>query len=65
MLNLLIKLNQRLQLFHAGINNKYGHPKEVTLSKLTKVGAQIYRTDTMGNITLISDGKTNHIICEK
>ncbi|HHX53882.1 MAG TPA: MBL fold metallo-hydrolase [Clostridiales bacterium] len=38
-------------------NNDYGHPHGITLRKLTDIGAQIYRTDISGTVTLISDGK--------
>lgn len=61
----LSQLKPEIAIISCGKNNKYGHPKEITLNKLNKIGATIYRTDEMGTITLISDGKTNQIICEK
>lgn len=36
----------------------YGHPAKKTISNLSLLGATIYRTDTVGTITAISDGKT-------
>ncbi|BFH70771.1 MAG: ComEC/Rec2 family competence protein [Paenibacillus dendritiformis] len=42
----------------AGADNKYGHPKKVTMNRLTKAGVKIFRTDRQGTITAISDGKT-------
>ncbi len=36
--------------------NNFGHPKPVTIDKLTAAGATIYRTDTLGDIVIIFDG---------
>ena len=41
-----------------GEGNKYGHPHKVTLDKIKKVGADVYRTDEQGTIIATSDGKT-------
>ena len=38
--------------------NDFGHPHAVTISALERVGAEIYRTDTLGDIVLITDGET-------
>ena len=38
--------------------NDYGHPHLETLSALESIGAQIYRTDTLGSIVLVTDGET-------
>lgn len=43
-------------IIQCGAGNSYGHPKEVTLNKLNKIGAKIYRTDLDHTIRLISDG---------
>lgn len=37
-------------------NNSYGHPTLETLQRLAATGATIWRTDLLGNITLLSDG---------
>lgn len=42
----------------AGKNNRYGHPHPIVLSRLKDIGAQIWRTDTNGDILLTSDGRT-------
>lgn len=34
-----------------GIDNEYGHPNPEALRRLEEIGAEIYRTDTMGTIT--------------
>ncbi len=41
-----------------GVDNDYGHPHTSALRRLEAVGAVIYRTDTMGTLTFISDGST-------
>ena len=42
----------------AGKDNSYGLPKQKILDRLTKIDAKILRTDELGTITMISDGKT-------
>ena len=42
----------------AGKDNSYGLPKQKILDRLNKIGAKIFRTDELGTITAISDGKT-------
>ena len=37
--------------------NDYGHPHEVVINKLNKLGAQIFETSKLGTIVAISDGK--------
>lgn len=41
-----------------GTGNKYGHPTEQTLSRLSQSGATVYRTDRQGDVICESDGKT-------
>ena len=38
--------------------NDFGHPHAETLSSLESLGAQIYRTDTLGDVVLVTDGTT-------
>ncbi|WP_339271448.1 ComEC/Rec2 family competence protein [Paenibacillus sp. FSL K6-1330] len=40
----------------AGKDNKYGHPKPAIINRLKKSKATVYRTDTQGTITAVSDG---------
>lgn len=61
----LNQIKPEIAIISCGKDNSYGHPKENILKRLEKVGAQIYRTDEKGTITIISDGKTNQIMCEK
>lgn len=48
-----------------GENNSYGHPDETVISRLEDAGAEIFRTDKMGDIIMSSDGKTIDITCSK
>lgn len=40
-----------------GKDNSYGHPDEAVLSRLEDAGARILRTDELGDILFVSDGK--------
>ena len=44
-------------IISCGVNNKYGHPHEETLSILRDAGVDVYRTDLLGTITIGSDGQ--------
>lgn len=45
-------------------DNNYDHPTTGALDRLDAVGAEIYRTDLQGNITVTSDSKTIAISCD-
>ena len=42
----------------AGIGNSYGLPKQEILDRYEKIGAEIYRTDILGDLVFVSDGAT-------
>lgn len=42
----------------AGPHNDYGHPSPITLRRLERLDAAIFRTDLDGDITLDTDGRT-------
>ena len=48
-----------------GVNNKYGHPHEETLSILRDAGVDVYRTDLQGAIVIGSDGQNYTVRTEK
>lgn len=52
----LKKVEPSFAIIQCGVGNSYGHPKEVTLNKLNKIGTKIYRTDLDHTIRLTSDG---------
>ena len=47
-----------MAVISCGVNNKYGHPHEETLSILRDAGVDVYRTDLQGTITIGSDGQS-------
>lgn len=47
-----------IALISCGKNNDYGHPHDVTLSRLEQAGAEIYRTDQLGTLMVtINEGQ--------
>ena len=56
-LQFLNKVNPRYAIISVGKNNKYSHPNDITLTKLTNKSVNIYRTDIDGTITITSNGK--------
>ena len=46
-----------MAVISCGVNNKYGHPHEETLSILRDAGVDVYRTDLQVTITIGSDGQ--------
>jgi len=46
-----------IALISSGKDNKYGHPHQSVLDTLEKVGAEVYRTDKLGTIQVVSDGE--------
>lgn len=52
-------VSPRLALISSGIGNRYGHPHEETIKRLSGVGANILNTQDTGAITLWTDG--NHL----
>jgi len=46
-----------IAIISAGKENKYGHPHQSVLDTLEKVGAEVYRTDKLGTIQVVSDGE--------
>ncbi len=61
----LDKVKPDIALISCGLANKHGHPGRTTLDNLKKRNVQTYRTDWMGEITLVSDGKTVSVTTEK
>ena len=54
----LSTVRQKYAVISVGKDNPYGHPAAITLSKLKSVGAEVFRTDEQGTITITSDGQT-------
>lgn len=58
----LSRITPKTAIISVGKDNRYGHPKNVTLDRLTNIGAQIYRTDLNGTIRITSDGSNYSVI---
>lgn len=54
---LLQKLQPKLALISAGIENSYGHPHQETIERLQKYDVKIYSTQESGAVTVSTDGK--------
>ena len=50
-------VNPKIALIGVGENNKFGHPNDEIIERLEKVGTKIYRTDKMGEISIVIDNK--------
>ncbi len=44
-------------IISSGKDNSYGHPHQETLDRLSSIGSKVYRTDELGTIIAISNGK--------
>jgi competence protein ComEC len=64
-LSFLKKVNPRYAIIQSGKDNNYGHPDKTILSRLKKAGAEVYRNDLQGTITLVSDGNQISIATER
>ncbi|MBV8066458.1 MAG: DNA internalization-related competence protein ComEC/Rec2 [Candidatus Eremiobacteraeota bacterium] len=54
-------VHPRYAIISVGRHNLFGHPSPSTLETLRRFGAQIYRTDENGAITIVTDGRTTAI----
>ena len=50
-----------IAIISAGVDNPYGHPHPIILSRLVEMDSKIFRTDEDGDIVMISDGKTMEV----
>jgi competence protein ComEC len=49
-------LRPQIAVVSAGRSNHFGHPVPEVLERYTRAGAQIFRTDRDGQVTLVTDG---------
>lgn len=49
-------VNPQIAVIMVGEGNKYNHPHQQILTRLTEKGITIYRTDLMGTIVILSNG---------
>lgn len=52
----LRRVRPRYAVISAGAGNDYGHPSDRVLARLGRIGAEVFRTDTMGMLLCRSDG---------
>jgi len=55
-MKLLRAVRPRIAVISAGVGNEYGHPAAVTVHRLERAGAAVYRTDRDGDVTVETDG---------
>lgn len=58
-------VNPQYAVISCGINNDYGHPHKKALNRLEKNNIKYYRTDLLGDIVFVSDGKIIEHLEEK
>jgi competence protein ComEC len=46
-----------IAVISSGVDNQYGHPHPAVLGRLSDAGAAVLRTDELGTIEVITDGK--------
>jgi competence protein ComEC len=55
---LLEAVRPRYAVISAGYGNSFGHPRKVVLERLQENHVQIFRTDMLGAVTFLLDGKS-------
>ena len=58
-------VSPKIAVISVGAGNDYGHPAAATLTKLTKIGAAVYRTDKNGRITVTTDGTALNVTTDR
>lgn len=49
-------VDPQFAVISCGTDNRYGHPHEETVGLLTQMNVELFRTDTMGTVTVYTDG---------
>ena len=55
---LLETVRPDVAVFSVGADNHYGHPTQEAMERFRSVGAQLYRTDLNGTVTITARGGT-------
>ncbi len=58
-LNILELVKPKIALIGVGENNNFGHPNDAVLKRIKDLGAHIYRTDQMGEISIVIGNRGN------
>ena len=56
------QVNPEIAIVSLGPDNEYGYPQQDPITYLTATGAQIYRTDQEGTISIICNESGHHVI---
>ena len=54
-------VSPRFAIISVGRHNLFGHPASSTIATLHDIGAQIYRTDEDGAVTIVTDGRSETV----
>ncbi len=54
----LVAITPQIAVISSGKNNKFGHPTKEAIDLLTSSGAKVLRTDQLGDIEIVSNGKS-------
>jgi len=58
-------VSPQVALISSGIDNSFGHPHRDVISRLSGVGAEIYRTDIHGTVIVAYDGERLFVYTER
>lgn len=63
--NFLKKVNPSYVIISAGLENLYNHPAKSVMKRFKSMGTEVYRTDEVGDIVMITNGKNIQFDKEK
>lgn len=52
-------------VYSAGASNRYGHPHEETVTRVTSAGVRLLGTDVNGTVTVVTDGDSYEVRTER
>jgi competence protein ComEC len=61
---LLAAVRPRFAVISAGYHNPFGHPRQVVLERLQQNHVQTFRTDLLGAVTFLLDGKSVQAVAD-
>lgn len=61
----IVAVSPEVAVYSCGEGNDYGHPHRETVNRINRVGAESYRTDINGDITILTDGRMYEVKTEK
>lgn len=62
--NFLNRVDPDFGVICCGWQNEYGHPHGAPMNRLKNAKVELFRTDTMGNVVMVTDGETLGIFLE-